>query len=199
MAWGSMRRRAAVAFGLALAVAACAGGGAGPSPVPTPPPSPGAAAELVTSTYQLGSGDRVKVNVFRHEDLSGEFTLDGAGNFAMPLVGEIQAYGLTTRAVEERIREKLEDGYLVDPQVSVEVLNYRPFYILGEVKAPGAYPYVNGMTVLNAVALAGGFSYRAKQDDFLLQRGGSNSGSNEVAGDMALLPGDIITVQERFF
>jgi protein involved in polysaccharide export with SLBB domain len=194
-----MRRRAAVAFGLALAVAACAGGGAGPSPVPTPPPSPGAAAELVTSTYQLGSGDRVKVNVFRHEDLSGEFTLDGAGNFAMPLVGEIQAYGLTTRAVEERIREKLEDGYLVDPQVSVEVLNYRPFYILGEVKAPGAYPYVNGMTVLNAVALAGGFSYRAKQDDFLLQRGGSNSGSNEVAGDMALLPGDIITVQERFF
>ena len=78
-------------------------------------------------------------------------------------------------------------------------MNYRPFYILGEVKTPGSYPYVNGMTVLNAVALAGGFSYRAKQSDFLLQRGGSNSGGAEVGGDVALLPGDIITVQERFF
>ena len=79
------------------------------------------------------------------------------------------------------------------------MLNYRPFYILGEVKTPGSYPYVNGMTVLNAVALAGGFSYRAKQDDFVLQRGGSNSSGNEVQGDAALLPGDIVTVQERFF
>ena len=139
------------------------------------------------------------MTVFRHEDLSGEFALDGAGNFAMPLVGEIQAYGLTTREVELRIQEKLSDGYLVDPQVSVEVLNYRPFDILGEVRAPGAFPYVNGMTVLNAVALGGGFSYRAKQDDFLLQRGGSNSGITEVHGDSALVPGDIVTVQERFF
>jgi polysaccharide export outer membrane protein len=131
--------------------------------------------------------------------LSGEFTLDGAGNFAMPLIGEVQGYGLNTRELEERIEAKLQDGYLVDPQVGIEVLNYRPFYILGEIKAPGAYPYVNGMTVLNAVALAGGFSYRAKQDDFLLQRGGSNTGSTEVPGDTPLLPGDIVTVQERFF
>jgi polysaccharide export outer membrane protein len=188
-----------VACGLASLLAACGGGSAPPTPVPTPPAASAAAAESVTSSYRLASGDRVRVTVFRHEDLSGEFALDGAGNFAMPLVGEIQAYGLTTRELESRLQQKLSDGYLVEPQISVEVLNYRPFYILGEVRAPGAYPYVNGMTVLNAVALAGGFSYRAKQDEFLLQRGGSNAGSTEVAGDSALLPGDIITVQERFF
>jgi polysaccharide export outer membrane protein len=188
-----------VACGLAALLAACGGGSAPPAPVPTPPAASTAAPEAVTSSYRLASGDRVRVTVFRHEDLSGEFALDGAGNFAMPLIGEVKAYGLTTRELETRLREKLSDGYLVEPQVAVEVLNYRPFYILGEVRAPGAYPYVNGMTVLNAVALAGGFSYRAKQDDFLLQRGGSNAGSVEVAGDSALLPGDIITVQERFF
>ena len=153
----------------------------------------------MATTYRLGSGDRIKLTVFRHEDLSGEFALDGAGNFSMPLVGEIQAYGLTTSELVTRVQEKLEDGYLVDPQVGIEVLNYRPFYILGEVKAPGSYPFVNGMTVLNAVALAGGFGYRAKQEDFLLQRGGSNVQGAEVGGDTAILPGDIITVQERFF
>jgi polysaccharide export outer membrane protein len=186
-------------MGVAALVAACAAPSGTPTVTPTPPVPNANTAELVSSTYRLGSGDRLKITVFRHEDLSGEFTLDGAGNFAMPLVGEVQAYGLTTRELEARLQEKLQDGYLVDPQVSVEVLNYRPFYILGEVKTPGAYPYVNGMTVLNAVALAGGFSYRAKQGDFLLQRGGSNSASTEVQGDAALLPGDIVTVQERFF
>ena len=187
------------ACGMAVMLAACVQSSPPPA-MPTPPPAPGAAAsDLVSSTYRLGSGDKVKITVFRHEDLSGEFALDGAGNFAMPLIGEVQAYGLTTRELEARLQDKLQDGYLVDPQVSVEVLNYRPFYILGEVKSPGAYPYVNGMTVLNAVALAGGFSYRAKQSDFQLQRGGSNSAGTEVQGDTALLPGDIVTVQERFF
>jgi polysaccharide export outer membrane protein len=183
---------------MAIGLAACGGGAPPPAPVPLPPAG-AASTEELTSSYRLASGDRVRVTVFRHADLSGEFALDGAGNFAMPLIGEVKAYGLTTREAEQRIAERLSDGYLVDPQVSVEVLNYRPFYILGEVRAPGAYPYVNGMTVLNAVALAGGFSYRAKQDEFVLQRGGSNTGSIEVAGDASLLPGDIVTVQERFF
>ena len=107
--------------------------------------------------------------------------------------------GGITDNVTRMIAQKLQDGYLVDPQVSVEVLNYRPFYILGEVKAPGSYQYVNGMNVLNAVALAGGFTYRAKQDEFILQRGGSNTAGSEVGIDAPILPGDVITVQERFF
>ena len=200
MSWVSLRRRVGW-LALALALAGCAGGSSGPAATtPTPTPPAGApSADLLDNAYKLGSGDRIRLTVFRHEDLSGEFALDGAGNFAMPLIGEVQAYGLTTRELEQRVAEKLKDGYLVDPQVGVQVLNYRPFYILGEVRSPGSYPYVNGMTVLNAVALAGGFSYRALQDDFLLQRGGSNTAGQEVGGTTALLPGDIVTVQERFF
>jgi len=199
MVWRSLRNWL-TGVGLAIALSGCGGGSSGPAaPVPLPPTT-GDAAAAVTSGYRLGSGDKIRLTVFRDDSLSGEFTLDGAGNFAMPLIGEVEAAGLTTRELEARIRDKALAGDLLkDPQVSVQVLNYRPFYILGEIKAPGAYPYVNGMTVLNAVALAGGFSYRAKQSDFLLQRGGSNVQGAEVSGDTPLLPGDIVTVQERFF
>jgi polysaccharide export outer membrane protein len=150
--------------------------------------------------YRLGAGDRVRVTVFRHVDLSGEFQLDGEGFFAMPLVGEIQGGGLNSRQLETEIEKRLKDGgYLVNPQVGVEVLNYRPFYIIGEVNNPGSYQYVNGMTVINAVALAGGFTYRADQDDIVINRGGSQGPEVEALLDTEVLPGDIINVTERFF
>lgn len=155
--------------------------------------------QSVEAVYTLGSGDRVKITTFRHEDLSGEFALDGNGNFALPLVGEVEAYGLTTRELEDRIETMLSDGYLVEPQVSVEVINYRPFYILGEVNNPGQYPYVNGLTVLNAVALAGGFTYRARENGVIVKRGGDNAEGVVVAGTTPILPGDLIQVPERFF
>lgn len=180
---------------MASALAACGG-------APPAPPLPAAQTAQTgpdESSYQVGPGDKIKVTVFRHEDLSGEFQLDGGGNFAMPLIGEVRAGGLTTRALERQIVTQLEDGYLIDPQVSIEVLNYRPFYILGEVKNPGSYAYVNGMTVLNAVALAGGYTYRADQDDILLKRGGTNTAGYQATGDTHLLPGDVVEVQERFF
>ena len=163
--------------GLAVALGGCGGGSSGPAaPLPVPPAAGDAAP--ARRDQHLQAWDRVTGSSSRCSGtmtLSGEFALDGAGNFAMPLIGEVQAAGLTTRELEARIRDKLQDGYLLSiRRSSIEVLNYRPFYILGEVKTPGSYPYVNGMTVLNAVALAGGFSYRAKQSDFLLQRGGSN-------------------------
>jgi polysaccharide export outer membrane protein len=188
-------------LGLILLLAACGGS---PSPtqvvgLPAAGGGPVGPVALSTPPYTLASGDKIKVTVFRHEDLSGEFTLDGAGNFAMPLVGEIQGYGLTTRELEERIKGKLKDGYLVDPQVGVEVTNYRPFYILGEVNRPGQYEYVNGMTVLQAVSIAGGFTYRAKQDAVILKRGGANAQGVAVPGIQPILPGDIVEVQERFF
>jgi polysaccharide export outer membrane protein len=150
--------------------------------------------------YKLGPGDRVRVTVFRHLDLSGEFQLDGGGAFAMPLVGEIQGGGLSARRLETEIEKRLKDGgYLVNPQVGIEVLNYRPFYIVGEVNNPGSYQYVNGMTVINAVALAGGFTYRADQDDIVINRGGSQGREVEGLLDTEVLPGDIINVTERFF
>ena len=187
-------------------VASCSG-----SPPPAVPTATiGAAAPAVTPTqnggeasvagYQLGPGDQVRVTVFRHEDLSGEFEIDGEGFFALPLVGEIMTAGLTSRQLENEIEIRLQSGgYLVDPQVSIEVLNYRPFYIIGEVNNPGSYQYVSGMNVINAVALAGGFSYRADQDDIVISRGGSSGPEMQAAPDTKVLPGDIIEVQERFF
>jgi protein involved in polysaccharide export with SLBB domain len=206
MAWFRHRR---LLGGLILSVgllAACSG--SPPPAVPTAAIGETTAAvaptqnggEATVAGYQLGPGDQVRVTVFRHEDLSGEFEVDGEGFFAMPLVGEIMTAGLNARQLENEIEIRLQSGgYLVDPQVSIEVLNYRPFYIIGEVNNPGSYQYVNGMTVINAVALAGGFSYRADQDDVVISRGGSNGPQIEALPDTAVLPGDIIEVPERFF
>jgi polysaccharide export outer membrane protein len=195
-------------LGLALGVGLV--GGCSSSPLPAPVPvqaagvaGAGAAGETVLediASYRLGPGDALRVTVFRHEDLSGEFTVDGEGYFAMPLVGEILGGGRTARQLENEIEISLKSGgYLIDPQVGVEVLNYRPFYIIGEINNPGSFEYVNGMTVINAVALAGGFTYRADQDDILISRGGSNGPRVEARFDTEVLPGDIIEVTERFF
>ncbi len=178
---------------LVLGLSACSGTGGGTLASATPD------ADLANPTYTLDAGDRVRVVVFRHEDLSGEFEVDGDGNFAMPLVGRIEASGLSSSELERQIETQLGDGYLVDPQVSVEVLNYRPFYILGEVNRPGVYEYLNGMTIINAVALAGGFTYRAAENSVTIKRGGSNADPVEVSAITPVLPGDVIQVPERFF
>jgi len=114
-------------------------------------PTPGPAQE-----YQLGAGDKVRVQVFGDETLSGEYQVDGRGAFTFPLVGAIAAGGLTSTQLESTLETKLKE-YMRAPNVSVEILNYRPFYIVGEIRKPGSYPYVDGMTVVNAVAIAGGF------------------------------------------
>lgn len=150
------------------------------------------------SGYQLGSGDRVRVVIFGENDLSGEFELDAEGAFSMPLVGTVQAWRLTPRQLEDRIARLLLDGYLKNPRVNVEVLNYRPFYILGEVNAPGGYPYRAGMTILNAAALAGGFTYRADEDDIEVTRIDLPE-PRVLPPETIVQPGDIIRVNERFF
>ena len=162
--------------------------------------SSNAEAAIDQPAYILGSGDRVRVTVFGEEDLSGEFEVDGLGNISLPLIREVRAGGLRLRQLEKTIAEKLLDGYLKNPRVSIEVLNYRPFYILGEVKQPGSYPYVSGMTVLNAVALAGGYTYRAKKKDLLISRANeSERGEQPATEETVVLPGDILKVPERFF
>lgn len=148
--------------------------------------------------YRLGVGDRLRVTVYNEVDLSGEFDVGPAGTVNLPLIGEVVAQGRTIPEVEDAAEEMFLQGYLKSPSVSIEVLNYRPFYILGEVNSPGSYPFVNGMTVLNAVALAGGFTYRASEDTVLLKREGTTS-EVSVAVDTPVLPGDVLTVEERFF
>ena len=162
--------------------------------------SSNAEAAIDQPAYTLGSGDRVRVTVFGEEELSGEFEVDGLGAISLPLIREVQAGGLGLRQLEQAITEKLLDGYLKNPRVSIEVLNYRPFYILGEVNQPGSYPYVSGMTVLNAVALAGGYTYRAKKTGLLIARAnGSALGEQPATEETVVLPGDILKVPERFF
>ena len=152
------------------------------------------------ANYELGPGDKVRVNVFGEEELSGEFTVDGAGQISLPLVGEVKAEGLTVASLRQAIEASLMEGYLKEPRVSAEVATYRPYYILGEVEKPGTYAYQSGITVLNAVATAEGFTYRANQRYVFIRRDGENT---EVRYDLnsttPVRPGDTIRIGERFF
>ncbi|MEI6335074.1 MAG: polysaccharide biosynthesis/export family protein [Methylococcaceae bacterium] len=154
----------------------------------------------VNAAYKLGSGDQIKITVFKQEELSGEYTINGAGQIALPLIGDVNTKDLTVKQVEEAIADKLKPDYLLNPRVNVQVLNYRPFYILGEVKEPKSYPYVDGMTYLNAVAIAGGFTYRAKEDHVMVIRMNDPKKNEEkLSMDEKVMPGDVIHVEERFF
>ena len=152
------------------------------------------------STYRLGAGDKLNITVFNHADLSGEHTLDGAGNISVPLIGAVRAMGLTVIELEQVIVDRLKPDYLLNPRVSIQVLGFRPFYILGEVQNPDSYPYVDGMTYLNAVAIAGGFTYRAKKKHaMVIHTDGDSQEEVKVDINMQVRPGDIIRIQERLF
>ena len=162
---------------------------------PTTKPALSAAHE-----YTLGSGDKLRVTTFGEQDLSGEFEVGSTGKISMPLIGDINVAGQTIAQVVTVIEEKLRNGYLRDPKVNIEVLNYRPFFILGEVLKPGSYPFVNGMTVVNAVALAGGYTYRADKDDITIEHAGEpGKKEQKISETGTVLPGDIVRVPERFF
>ena len=150
--------------------------------------------------YKLGSGDKLRITVFNQEQLSGEYTINGGGLIALPLIGDINAKDLSVKQVEQAIANKLKPDYLLNPKVNVQVLNYRPFYILGEVKNPQSYPYVDGMTYRNAIVIAGGFTYRAKEDHVMVIRM-KDPKKQEIRLDIdeKVLPGDIIHIEERYF
>lgn len=153
-----------------------------------------------TAPYRLASGDRLRIIVFGQDSLTNAYSVDGAGRISMPLIGLIDAYGLTTADLERRLEQRLRGGYLREPRVSVEVEAYRPFFILGEVTTAGQYPYINGMTVQNALAVSGGFGPRAQRDWVDLTRivnGEPIPGAVPIT--QPILPGDTITVRERFF
>lgn len=155
----------------------------------------------VDASYRLGSGDRVRVTIYGQPELTGEYAVDGGGQMSFPLVGQLRAGGLTAAELEAALAAKLAPDYLKNPSISVEVLTYRPFYIVGEVRTPGSYPFVSGMTVLNAVALAGGFTYRARETSFYVTRTAEDGSKAKLStgADATILPGDIITVRERYF
>lgn len=150
--------------------------------------------------YHLGTGDKVRIITFDENSLTGEFVVSGSGTISLPLVGDLKALGLTTSELQEEIQNALRQGYLKDPKVSVEVLNYRPFYILGEVTKPGEYPFVNGLTVLNAVATANGFTYRADTHKVFIKRANETAEHEvDLTTTTPVEPGDTIRVKERYF
>jgi polysaccharide biosynthesis/export protein len=166
----------------------------------TPTRLPPGFSDSIDAPYTLASGDRLRVIVFGQDNLSNTYAVDGSGRISMPLIGLVPAGGLTTGQLERSIEGKLRNGFLREPRVSVEVEQYRPFYVLGEVTTSGQYAFVNGMTAQTAVAIAGGFSPRADRDIVTITR--------QVRGQLLsatvpvtypVRPGDTVVVRERWF
>ena len=163
-------------------------------------PAPAAFHEMLDQPYRLGAGDRIRVTVFDQEGLTNTYSVDQSGYVAFPLVGPVPARGHTVQQVEANLAAKLREGYLRDPDVSVEVDRYRPVFIMGEVGSAGQYSYVPGLTVQKAVAMAGGYSPRANQTGVDITRDiNGKVMTGRVPTTDPLLPGDTIYVRERFF
>lgn len=159
-----------------------------------------ASAYEYATGYRVGAGDRLSVRVVGEQDLTGEFIVDATGVMSMPYVQSVPVAGLNTGQIEQLIERKLKSGYLRDPKVSVQAINLRPFYIMGEVTTGGSFSYQPGMTVQNAIAIAGGYGTRADKTLVLLTRRNAN-GTNtyKVPVTTQVYPGDIVYVRERWF
>ena len=188
--------RSLLLFLAPLAVAGCGGRGG--------PVRDGAAATMAvglpTYSYPLSGGDKLRVIVFGDPQLGGDFTIGGSGFISLPLIGEVEATGLTSAQLGQRIAGRLAQGYLKEPRVAVEVLSTRPFYILGEVNKPGEYPFTDGLTVEAAVARAGGYSYRATRGSVMIKRAGEPvEREYALTPGTPVAPGDTIRIKERWF
>lgn len=158
------------------------------------------ADKAVIEGYHLGVGDKVRMTVFREPDMSGEYAVGSAGNLALPLIGDTVALGRTVEDVASEVQTRYGAGYLRKPQVSLEVITYRPFFILGEVTAPGQFPYAVGLTAFNAIATAQGFTPRADRYVVHIRHEGATTEENYVlTPDLRIYPGDTVRVGERFF
>lgn len=177
---------------LPLLAAGCVTPGAGLPPLP----------EMQAGPYRLGPEDQVRVQVFNDPRLTGEFRISDTGMLALPLVGTVRAAGRTTQELERAIEQEMRQKNLFrDPSVAVQVVTYRPIFVLGMVERGGQFPYQPAMTVLTAVAVAGGFNYRAVRDYVSITRVGPDGRAMEYRAprEALVLPGDVITVFERRF
>ncbi|MCV6611180.1 MAG: polysaccharide export protein [Amphritea sp.] len=151
------------------------------------------------SDYRLGSGDLLSIQVYGEEDLSMEIRLSDAGTIAYPFLGELKILNMTIGKLSKTITDGLADGYLLNPNVSITVVEYRQFFINGEVKEPGGYPYQPGLTLQKAVALAGGFTERASKSKLYLAHEGEVGDPRIVKLNTQIQPGDVITIDQSFF
>lgn len=166
-------------------------------------PPPGFLSESAPSalgaSYRLGIGDKLKITVFGEDSLSGAVDVNAAGQVALPLAGEVPAQGKTLNQFRDAVVQRLADGYLKNPKVTVEITNYRPFYIHGEVKNGGEFAYKTGLRLRDAVAMAGGYTYRANQSYAIVSRDGMEDVRVPANTMVTILPGDNVRIPERFF
>ena len=158
------------------------------------------------NVYRLGAGDLISISVYDEPDLSLELRIGLSGTISYPLLGDVDVAGLSPKQLEVKLLEKLKGPYLVDPSVSVSIMEYRPFYVTGEVEKPGSYPFHPGLTVERAISIAGGFTERAsKSRIYVVQdRTGEETGGESIKKEKAKLadvvrPGDVITIDQGFF
>jgi len=152
------------------------------------------------SSYRLGPGDQIKIAVFGEDDLTFDALLSDGGTLSYPFLGELKLRGQTISQLQNTITAGLADGYLINPKVTVTITQYRPFYINGEVRQPGGYPFQPGLTVLKAISLAGGFTERSARDGIYLQQEGRETHPPAKVGlDDRVKPGDTISVKQSFF
>lgn len=148
---------------------------------------------------RLQAGEKIHVTVYGEPSLTGDYQIDPSGFVSLPLAGTVKAAGLTQQELEEALTTKFAGGYLKNPKITVGITEFRPFYIVGEVEKPGAYPYTGGLTVLSAIAIAGGTTYRANQSKVLIEHAGEDSMHEYSTGaPIPILPGDIIQVPRRY-
>ena len=193
----------AVCMGAAFVLAGCNGQVDNALLTTTPEARSGLIIEPTAATdtqYRMGTGDKIRLKVYGEPELSGEYVIDGAGVVNIPLIGSVRAKGTTVQQFQERVVAAFKNGYLNDPKVAAEVLNYRPFYITGEVKQGGQYPFRSGLTVQDSIAIAGGYTYRANVDKVYIRREGRDK---EIAVSLKqrvpIVPGDNIRIPERYF
>lgn len=189
--------RLAAALALALAIA-----GVATSAPAMAPDSSGRTATVSDPEYVLGADDKVHITVFGEDHLTGDYSVTSGGVISFPLIGNVPAAGRNLSAVQEEIRARLASGYLRDPKVALEVATFRSLYVLGEVNKPGEYPFRTNLTLEQAVATAGGFTYRASKKKIYLRHAGEQTKTRVgVDGESVVMlrPGDTVSVGERFF
>jgi len=158
------------------------------------------APSIADDRYVLGPTDKLRLTVFGEDSLSGEYMIGSDGRISLPLIGNIKAAGLTVSQLQDEITTAYKNGYVKDPKISAEVISARPFFILGEVKTPGQYPFVAGLTALNAVATAGGFTYRARTGVVYIRHTNElKEREVNLTPTTPVMPGDTIRIAERWF
>jgi len=191
-----MRRVVACTFiGILFTLAGCAS-----APAKNPSEYSDKPSAAPTGDYKIAPGDVIDIIVYGHNDLSGQYTVNAEGNISMPLVNIVSTIGMSTNDLETRLVEMLRPDYLRNPDVSVKLVSYIPIYVLGEVEKAGSYPYQPNMSVLNAIALAGGYTYRASRKKLIVVRGDDESRQEtKITESATLRPGDTLIIRQRLF